>query len=125
MLFGEVYQDVTSLDANRIRGDAQIRNEGAGSGRGIELPSVPRAGYDGSVERALAERPAVMRADAVDGADVTGYVAESVEVGAVDDFEERADGQLVEACEFFVRHCGVIFQFKAERGLSYDASAGR
>jgi hypothetical protein len=101
MIFGQVHpgqvdQDIPPLDANRIRGDAQIRNERAGAGRGIELPSVPGTGHDGAVERALTERAAVMRADAVDGADVAGYIAESVEVVAVDDFEKLARGQFVE-----------------------------
>src|ERR1035438_8049384 len=130
MLFGQVYtgqvhQNIPCFDANRIGGYPQRVVEHAGASRGIEWPRVPGAAHDGPFECSLPERSAVVRADAVDRANVAGHVAESVEVIAIHDFEERALGQFVEARQFLVSHCGLSFQCTAERSLLALRYAGR
>src|SRR5580658_8828169 len=80
---GQIHQNIPCLDANRVRGYPQIRDEHAGSGGGIELIGVPGTGHDAPFERSLPERAAVMRADAGDRTNLAGHIAESVGVIAL------------------------------------------
>src|ERR1700675_1909046 len=64
---GKIHQNLAVLHFPRVGRDMEIFIGEAGAGTTIEFPGVERAGEDGAVERAVAERAAGVRADAVDG----------------------------------------------------------
>src|SRR5580700_11008526 len=109
ILFGEVHQNLPGLDADRICRYPQSVVEQTRAGGGIEFKRVPRTGHDGAVERPLSKRTPLMRADPGHRANLTGHVAESIEVFALDDFDQGAFGQLIEGCKFSVGHSGIDF----------------
>src|SRR6202012_2187523 len=80
--FGKVNQDLAGVDANGVRRDLDLIIEDASSRRGVELPGVPRAGYEPAVQRTLTQRTALMRASTGEGANLAFDVAEGVQIAA-------------------------------------------
>ena len=71
---------------------------------GIELPGVPWARHETPIERALSQRPAVVRANPGHRAHLAINIAERVEIGAAYNLQQLAGGQLAQRNESFESH---------------------
>lgn len=75
------------------------------AGDAVEFPGVPRANQHSSLQRAMAQRPANMGADTIQGVDLVLYPAKyQVLSGSVKGMR-RAAAELVEPGDDDERHC--------------------
>lgn len=107
MLVRNVYENVTCFDADRVGGDAEVAVEFAFAGGGVKRPGMPGAGYDSTIKSAVAERTAVVRANAEHRTNFACDVAKCIGLVAVKDFDERTFGKFFEAGEFSKRQFSV------------------
>ncbi len=108
--FGHLWhldEDPAIVDPHRISGDAAGGIASALAGAAIEFPKVVRAGEVRAIEVPLAERTAVVNADAIESVDDAFDIADGVRVRAYEDFHDFAGRQIRGAGDIDQRH---IFQ---------------
>src|SRR5215472_5951737 len=104
---GNIDQDLAALHANRIDRDREGAVEYAFAGARVELPHMPGTGDHAIVQRAFAQRAALMRADPGKRSHLTADVAQSVLQSVAIHFHERSGRKLRSVSEFRPRHVRV------------------
>src|SRR6266478_4741569 len=101
---GQIDQDIAVLDLHRVGSQLQEFIHLAQASSSIELPAMKRASEYVAVERAVSQRAARMRADAVQGVQRAVYIAHRHRILADFKLHRRARGQVSQGTHLYESH---------------------
>src|SRR4051812_44049502 len=106
-----------ALDLHLVDGLLDLRPEGGLAGADVELPAVPGADHGRPLERPVGQRPPLVRADPVDGRDLSVDVEEGVDPALELHFLGAARRELIECRQLHeLRHAIVSGLSRPEAG---------